>query len=859
MAKTPPVSTTVLAAATAALFACAGLNAQDVITLAEPKNPIVGYVPPLRSVKVADYNNDGFDDLMLLSGARQEIAFNDGFGRFVSRVVVGNDTQNDEVAVDLDGDGILDRFRTGALTDFFRGIDGVNFEPPILLNGLGSESFSSRVAPVFLDYDDDGDLDVIMTGRPATLYANDGSMNFSMVGDFIATGVTIYEFKQADLDSDGDQDLVSVTSGGIAGLPAGIVWFENLGAGNIDFAGVQIWLFGEQFDINDFDLDGDPDIVIEDRILENTGAAVWPQIGLGFNDQLAAVSLDFDGDGLKDVATCDNQAVTLHRKLPTGGFAPPVRIPDSGLSVLSGGAREPRMFAGRFDGSNREGFVTLGTGRQPELFIPTADGEMLQTRLTFGQTLSPDITRNGIVATADLNGDGFADFLFEREVPGSNAPTLAVAFGRGGGDYDSVDLSVVPLPDGFRRIETGDLDGDGDEELVASVDSIGPASTFRLLVIDGDSPSNVSVQTLSFTDPVREFQVTDFNSDGLDDFLVVGFSSFVLFRGDPATLFQTPGSSTTSLLGSPVILDVDADGDSDILNPFPPGFYFSNDGNGNFTSVPATLTVNATVIPGDLDGDGDEDLVVSDGTTRINESGGVFSVGPPILGYPSSLVSIPFPERVFLDVDSDGDLDLLVREPRAVGGIGILCLNDGTGQLTVTSLPGLVGLGITEIAEARARDFDLDGDPDLVIETGFESRDAFSNSVVSRAQRVVLSRSRSIRAPFLARLGQPYRIEVASEPSLGTGPTLAFVGISASLLAAPLGSPVPGYLLDSPVLLPTLVVLPPLGEAAMTLGIPTSPSLEGASFYVQAALLRLSPVGTFDFAVTPALRDTIAN
>lgn len=245
----------------------------------------------------------------------------------------------------------------------------------------------------------------------------------------------------------------------------------------------------------------------------------------------------------------------------------------------------------------------------------------------------------------------------------------------------------------------------------------------------------------------------DFDNDGDAD-LIVGADNSKLdifyFENKGNSLFEEKtgfaspfGGTTIGRDASPYFIDLDTDGDQDLLignsdNTAPFLRYFKNE-NGKYVEETANNPFNQTLtadrfVPSfiDIDGDGDKDLVGSVDNSDMtwieyfkNESGSFvrqdFEIGP------FSTISIDDGRSEFGDIDSDGDFDLFVaeRDYASVNPIYFIRFfkNTGTTQTPVFTERNGTGNPLNQVLEdfellPRLIDIDHDGDLDALIGEG---------------------------------------------------------------------------------------------------------------------------------------------
>ncbi len=287
------------------------------------------------------------------------------------------------------------------------------------------------------------------------------------------------------------------------------------------------------------------------------------------------------------------------------------------------------------------------------------------------------------------------------------------------------------------QLTIGDIDGDGDLDILfangGNFSSPGSPQLQRVYVNDGAGFfTDESVARLGFSGLCRGVELGDIDNDGdLDLILAQDFQRQPqLFENDGAGFFtnitarlpQIPLSSSRAQFG-----DIDNDGDLDLYltngstNRFGCGQYrvYVNDGTGTFIDETASrhpienVCNNMDCIFGDFDRDLDLDVrTAGTGTNNsrlyVNDGAGVFSLLTTI---PADTTCYSYD---FGDIDGDGDLDLLGANGLPGSSAEILLVNTGTG--TFTDASSQISPNPNEDDnDSKFFDFDNDGDLDLII------------------------------------------------------------------------------------------------------------------------------------------------
>ena len=267
-------------------------------TFTEVNNPVGGTSSFLGiyngTLAWGDYDNDGDLDLVIA-----------GFN-----IVSGNNTAT-----------------TQLITKLYRNDNGSFTDSGVELTGI------QKGALAWGDYDNDGDLDLVITGEDANretfarIYRNDG-------GSFVDSGIGIVAVSSSsvawvDYNNDGFLDLA--VSGTKDGLPAGAstIIYRNDGQGNLTDSGIDNipGFYNGSISFGDYDNDGDSDLAfigttngfstgVTTQVYRNKGNGTFENSNLTGFKSVAWGSIswgDFDNDSDLDLLITgwdSTQAVT---------------------------------------------------------------------------------------------------------------------------------------------------------------------------------------------------------------------------------------------------------------------------------------------------------------------------------------------------------------------------------------------------------------------------------------------------------------------------------------------------------------------------------------------------------------------
>ena len=293
-------------------------------------NPLQGNADGDDDGDACDYDDDGDGDLDILSGSEADysIAWYENCGASdpscsAAADATSADGAKDVHVADLDGDGDLDIVSASYVDDTIAWYENDGAADPSFTAANIATSADGAWHVHVADMDGDGDLDIVSASQAddtIAWYENDGASDPTWSAADIATSAdyatSVYV---ADMDGDGDLDIFSASY-----LDDTIAWYENDGASEPTWSAANIATSADAargVHVADMDGDGDLDIVSastgDDTIAwyENDGAAnpsfTAADIATSADGARGVSVADMDGDGDMDIVSASDNDDTI--------------------------------------------------------------------------------------------------------------------------------------------------------------------------------------------------------------------------------------------------------------------------------------------------------------------------------------------------------------------------------------------------------------------------------------------------------------------------------------------------------------------------------------------------------------------
>jgi len=773
-------------------------------------------------------------------------------------------------AGDVDGDGDIDVLTASCLDDEIAWYENANgdgltwVEHSITVNANCAQYVDSE------DVDEDGDLDVLSMSYLDSKVAwhenllGDGTMWTEHVVSTDGNGGR--EVSHADMDGDGDPDILGAWSEAMK-----VAWHDNTAGDGSAWTQNTITTMANGADsVIAADLDGDGDLdaagasFIDGKVswYENVlgDATMWikhdvdPSATLA--DSVAAGDVDQDGDLDLLAAVFGDDVTAWYENVGGDGSTWTKWI----VTSSADGARRVRLSDVDMDGD----IDVLGASYEGGQVMLYRNLTEHPEAIAFATAATVDGAADGAraVTVVDLDRDGDLDLA------SASFDSSMVAWSENtAGDASAwFTTQVTNAWSGVQAIAAGDVDDDGDPDLLSAAGTAGAVLWHENTLGDGTAWMDRPV-SLALLDP-RSVRVADLDRDGELDVLTASAGDGTIawhenLAGDGSMWTPRAISSGATAPSAAVAADIDADGDPDVvgaLTGLSEIAWYQNLAGTGLTwkkKVIATGVDAVDVVVVDLDADGDLDVAAAlgaDDTVAWYENAGgggggagawtAHVVGTGIVGASSVLPD---------DVDRDGDVDLVV----ASEGDDTVAWYENDGGAGLAWKRHVVTVEADGAADALVADLDRDGFPDIAMAARNGDLVSWADGQASPAASLAILPCPDNPPGSLVDLGGDPVIggtfTLGVDNPLGTFPVGSLPAIAVGAFPASstaCGIPLPGLGMDAtPGQLQISIVGPSLlgivvGPAWLGVGqpspisvpIPAEPTLVLKTIYVQGAM-----------------------
>lgn len=765
--------------------------------LTAPRNFVTGPIP--SQVIPMDLDGDGNMDVAVkcsdvLRGPQLQLFANPRDGTLVVHSTIFLPADTVLVPADLNGDGRTDLAQVHT-------VETINRELLILVQN-GSFSFVTRSLslPFSSSHFCIGDLDGIngpdlvigddLASPLIHVYLADGTGSFTFQGTYkteqadrdvnqdgipdVQTPITVRHCVCADLDGDGDEDLIvtnSILRKLITDPPTPAQWVTNVvalfnqGSGTLESFNILMDPGGAQLQVADMDGDGNQDVVTtalsiagldKDAVilLRNIGNGAFLPAerfasGGGPNDIEGVELCDVDNDGDLEVGITLfgpmsgnlNDHLTDHwallRNDGLGNLGAPEIYP-AGADILD-------LAFADLDGSNGPEALTLA-GDDDRISVHYNEAGQYPTPMMISVD-DPRYPTSGNepadIAAGDFNNDGLIDLAIITNIGSLTGPdTLVLLNGIPGGLSQTP--SFVDLPEGPSKILAGQMAGSAASDIgtIYIGDSLSgaPMGVGLSLGVDGALPGPIYFTPLNGMP--ADLAALDVNSDGTLDLAVLRIREEGLTAG--ISILSIANDGTLTYLGD-LILGSDDVMDFDTRLPY---VITSADMNGDSLRDMVAITWNTLGTK-----DGIVSVIINNGDLTFTIAGEFMTVAREVTDIiATDVTGNGLPDVILTtvaslsDAEKDGSIEVIPNLGGGVLGTGVsynagtgpvrvaacqmdnmtgidlVVANDGSNEITILFNDGLghfsaqerylSGGGTDGITIA---DFDQDGNPDVAV------------------------------------------------------------------------------------------------------------------------------------------------
>jgi uncharacterized protein (TIGR02145 family) len=691
-------------------------------------------LPGATFVRWGDYDNDGDPDILLgqLDGTI-EIYENKGTGTYQRSNIYFEKSAAAFVPLtqvsfewgDYNNDGYQDIVVEGK--------DDINNEYCKIYKNNGDKTFTdlrlmlrgaSNGRIRWGDFDNDNDLDILMTGYSdkVRVYRNDGNDTFTNLPAELTDGQHYSSW--IDFNNDGNLDIL------IQGLTASKI-FAGDGKGSFEYKPCNIAkAYPGDLDIADFDNDNDLDFALSGYIsgsytmlYRNITQVVnhAPQVPTGLTARQNGADVIFTWNAASDYENGENLSYNI-----TVGTGTNNCLIVSPMSKLTNGKRLRNNWGNvGYDTTWILRNAPLGTLYWSVQSIdksmkssPFASFKSLEVKPPFTSIYIGDVLSDKTITGSkfiDINNDGLLDILVSCSYTLGKIPSKEVYCFINNGDNTFYQGSIL----GSKLVGEllpCNLNGDSHmDALLYGEDYIEEGVIYkrvlRIYELINNNSGGFNVSTDAFTGNYTSAPMTlgDYDNDGDEDIFIIGYKNDTV--GTFLFAKESSGYSISDIglrfdITDEAIYTCDVDNDLDLDIAYGP-YILINNGNFVKTDIFPYKSIYA-MDWGDYDGDGDLDAAIGGTDTIDNYSTTIFRNDGNLNFTPLRINIKTFANKFFLrwlDFNNDGLPDLVTSGIRDIYHTYIY-LNQGNDSFKETDYSGYDASDLG--------DFDNDGDLDIL-------------------------------------------------------------------------------------------------------------------------------------------------
>jgi hypothetical protein len=650
------------------------------------------------SVLIADFDNDGWKDVHITNGLGRDPTNSDFLEHVHNTVMETGIPENDPGQRRTFMDRLTAIGPPKLHSYLYHNKDGLFFDDVSAEGGFTAASISNGA--VYADLDNDGDLDIVTNNinGAASIMRNDSNPNhyltLHLVGDSLNTdgiGALVHAYSK--------DKTQTVAQYPVRGYLSSVDNRPHFGTGTQKIDSLEItWPDGKQQTLANPAMDTILTLNHKDAPIDDPAAA--PDIGAYFKDITAQLNIDFHH---KETFFFDYQ------------FQP--------LLLQKYSQEGPFISTGDLDGDGLEDFFVGGAFKQSgKVFLQKKTGGFNGKDLVGGFKYEEDMQS----VTFDANGDGHPDLLV---VGGSSEfddhsafyrPRLFLNDGKGNFHLDS--MAIPPAVRTLAKaVAIADIDGDGDSDIFIggrlSLGSYPQPPVSYILRNDHGHFTDVTDEVcpiLRNPGMINAAVWADIDNDGKPDLIVTGdWMPIRIFHNNGHTLTEVTGKSglseTSGFWRTLLVTDIDRDGYPDIVA--------GNLGLNNPFHINAKQP--AELVAKDFDGNGTIDPIFC---YYQQDDKGVYQLSPGISrdAWARQMPSIK--KRYEHNADyARASMDELLTPDMRAGALVLNCKEtrsgyfkgDGKGGFTFHPFPAMAQ--IAPINAMVCTDLTGDGIPDLIL------------------------------------------------------------------------------------------------------------------------------------------------